>query len=429
MSETTTSRRLRIFLCHSSGDKVPVRKLYKRLSEKGFQPWLDEINLRPGQSWKKEIPKAVRESDVMLICLSPNSVNKKGYVQKEIKFGLGVADEQPEDAIYLIPVKLEECSIPEMLTDWQAVNLYDEGGFDRLLDALEERAEALSIPFRPKSSALPAEATPGANGLTVSPSVLAAAPAPKELSGRFESDQNLVLDFTTTPSLPHRKGNLSARWLSLIFIVTAVAVLMIVAVRLRSADKNDLRPDGSESMQTAPATRLTEVATYYLEHEPADGRVTRTTGFDPLQGKKSYKLHFTPHERGYLYIIAPGTRLQPTTFLTAKPVAKTRTKSNEVKANTDFEFPGGDQWMRVRTELDVTRLTVIFSPEPLRTPDFLASDAGRGLTEAEYQALHALAGPRVKVEPSGDHSVVKASIISEGDRRRPLVFEINIPRK
>jgi hypothetical protein len=55
---------LRIFLCHSSGDKPEVRNLYQRLSSDGFDPWLDEEKLLPGQKWKSEIPKAVKTSDV-----------------------------------------------------------------------------------------------------------------------------------------------------------------------------------------------------------------------------------------------------------------------------------------------------------------------------------------------------------------------------
>lgn len=64
-------RRLRVFLCHSSGDKAAVRQLYQRLVDDGFQPWLDEEDLVPGQRWQLEIPKAVRNSEVVLVCLSP----------------------------------------------------------------------------------------------------------------------------------------------------------------------------------------------------------------------------------------------------------------------------------------------------------------------------------------------------------------------
>ena len=93
---------LSVFLCHASDDKSVVRELYEKLQRDGFDPWLDEENLFPGQDWKYEITRAVRDSDAVLVCLSKHSVSKTGYVQKEIKVALEVADEQPEGAIFII---------------------------------------------------------------------------------------------------------------------------------------------------------------------------------------------------------------------------------------------------------------------------------------------------------------------------------------
>jgi len=136
-------RRLRIFLCHSSGDKEEVRGLYKRLTLDGFDAWLDEEDLLPGDEWQSEIPKAVRRSDVVIVCLSKQAIDKAGYVQKEIKFALDTADEQPEGATFLVPLKLEECTVPERLGRWQWVNYYDAHGYARLVEALHRRANKL----------------------------------------------------------------------------------------------------------------------------------------------------------------------------------------------------------------------------------------------------------------------------------------------
>jgi len=136
---------LSVFLCHSSGDKPAVRDLYEALQRDGFDPWLDEENLLPGQDWNYEITKAVRGSDVVLVCLSDSSVTKAGYVQKEMKFALDVADEQPEGAIFIIPVKLEECDVPDRLSHCHWVSLEDSYGYERLIAALARRASDLGI--------------------------------------------------------------------------------------------------------------------------------------------------------------------------------------------------------------------------------------------------------------------------------------------
>ncbi|MGB8770584.1 MAG: TIR domain-containing protein [Candidatus Korobacteraceae bacterium] len=138
------SGRLRLFLCHSSDDKQEVRNLHRSLRNDGFEPWLDEEDLLAGQNWKVEIPKAVRKSDVVLVCLSQRSTTKEGYVQKEIKLALDVAEEKPEGRIFVIPVRLSDCSLPERLSHLQSVNLFEGDGYDKLKRALWTRLGELT---------------------------------------------------------------------------------------------------------------------------------------------------------------------------------------------------------------------------------------------------------------------------------------------
>jgi WD40 repeat protein len=140
MDMRVLSEALKVFLCHSSGDKQAVLSLYNRLKTDGFDPWLDDEKLVGGHDWDLEIRKAVRASDVVAICLSHDSITKAGYVQKEIKQALDVALEQPEGAIFLIPLKLEQCKVPDSLSRYQWINLFDENGYNKLIQALQTRA-------------------------------------------------------------------------------------------------------------------------------------------------------------------------------------------------------------------------------------------------------------------------------------------------
>jgi WD40 repeat protein len=140
-----SSSALKVFLCHSSGDKQTVRGLYNRLKSDGFDPWLDDEKLVGGQDWDLEIRKAVRASNVVAICLSRGSINKAGYVQKEIRQALDVALEQPEGTIFLIPLKLEECEVPDSLSKYHWINLFEENGYNKLIQALQTRARKLGI--------------------------------------------------------------------------------------------------------------------------------------------------------------------------------------------------------------------------------------------------------------------------------------------
>ncbi len=134
--EVPPTRRLNIFMCHASDDKPAVRQLYDQLQHEGFDPWLDEEDLLPGQDWRHEIGKAVRAADVVLVCLSRKSINKNGYVQKEIRIALEAADQMPEGRSFLIPVKLEDCSVPERFSSLHWVDLTAPGAQARLFKSL-----------------------------------------------------------------------------------------------------------------------------------------------------------------------------------------------------------------------------------------------------------------------------------------------------
>jgi len=145
ITDSNVSCLLRVFLCHSSGDKQQVRNLYRQLLGDKIEPWLDDEKLLPGQDWNLEIRKAVRKADVVIVCLSRGSINKTGYVQKELRYALDIADEVPDGEIFLIPLKLEDCDVPERLKNRQWVNYFEDSGYGKLLKSLRVRAQSLGI--------------------------------------------------------------------------------------------------------------------------------------------------------------------------------------------------------------------------------------------------------------------------------------------
>jgi len=126
-----------IFLCHASEDKSRVRDVYSRLKAEGFAPWLDEVDLLPGQLWDQEIRRALKNSDFILIFFSQTSVAKRGYVQRELKLALNAWEENPEGQIHTIPIRLDACQIPERFKPFQRVDLFMAGGTDRLIRAIQ----------------------------------------------------------------------------------------------------------------------------------------------------------------------------------------------------------------------------------------------------------------------------------------------------
>jgi SOS-response transcriptional repressor LexA len=141
------NRKLKVFLAHSKDDKLIVRKYYHRLIANGFDVWLDEEKIIPGQDWDLEIRKAIRSTDVFIVFLSKNSITKEGYIQKEIRIALDIADEKPEGTNFFIPARIEECLVPVRIDRFHWVNLFEQEGYKKLKDALEFRMNDLNIRF------------------------------------------------------------------------------------------------------------------------------------------------------------------------------------------------------------------------------------------------------------------------------------------
>lgn len=142
---------IQIFLAHANEDKPQIRELYDKLQELGYKPWFDEEDLLPGQNWRDEIPKAVKKSDMFLACLSSTSIRKRGYIQREFKMAMEMLAELPPGTIYLIPLKLDDCEIPDLrqseyglnLRDIQWLDYWKPNGFSKLAKAIEHQFERL----------------------------------------------------------------------------------------------------------------------------------------------------------------------------------------------------------------------------------------------------------------------------------------------
>jgi hypothetical protein len=149
-------QRVQVFLCHASQDKPSARELCERLLGEGFDVWLDERNLLPGQNWEQEIRSAVKNSDAVIVMISGNSVSKTGFVQRELRLVLEAADERPESAIFLIPLRLDDAPIPVRLSKWHWLDIGTNGWFNRLLASLNSLGARTHSPLPPVQSSAPA---------------------------------------------------------------------------------------------------------------------------------------------------------------------------------------------------------------------------------------------------------------------------------
>jgi hypothetical protein len=106
-------------------------RLYRDLRSAGAAPWIDTEDLLAGQNWKYEISSAIQRCTHFLALISAHSVNKQGFVQKELRHAIERLEMFPRGDVFVVPVRLDD-SQPrdEALKDLHWLDLfpdYDEG--------------------------------------------------------------------------------------------------------------------------------------------------------------------------------------------------------------------------------------------------------------------------------------------------------------
>jgi len=133
-----------VFLSYAREDTGLANRLYDDLNRARFSAWLDRKKLLPGQNWPRAIESAIENSDFFVACFSSRSVRKKGGFQSEIRYALDCARQLPLDQIYVVPVRLDECTVPRSIQhEIQYIDLYPDwdAGVARLLTMLRSEVK------------------------------------------------------------------------------------------------------------------------------------------------------------------------------------------------------------------------------------------------------------------------------------------------
>jgi pSer/pThr/pTyr-binding forkhead associated (FHA) protein len=97
----------RVFISHASDDKQSARALSTWLERRGWDVWLDETDIKGGSAWAGSIQSGIKESDVVILLVSSNSVAKE-WVLDEVTSARNLR-------VPIIPAVLENVRYPEDL--------------------------------------------------------------------------------------------------------------------------------------------------------------------------------------------------------------------------------------------------------------------------------------------------------------------------
>jgi hypothetical protein len=140
-----------VFLSYCRDNQDEVARLHDDLIAAGEAVWWMK-DILPGQDWKREIRRAMKDSYAVVVCLSKEVVERtQTGVLPEIYDAITAYRQQAAGSIFLIPIRLSECEIPDIEIDdtrtldrLQCTDLFPEAGrsagLQQLLAALKATA-------------------------------------------------------------------------------------------------------------------------------------------------------------------------------------------------------------------------------------------------------------------------------------------------
>ena len=225
--------------------------------------------------------------------------------------------------------------------------------------------------------------------------------------------------------------------LVVLLLIAGVGGYFVLSTMMNKPAANTGKTDSSNTTTTAEVAAGHEAGRYWVELNSADKSDTvRADETVTLTSGQQFKFHFSPSENGYLYIIGPGNKNVPTTFLTDKPDKDFGVSSNEIKSGQDFSFPADsskeESWMNLDKKPGTDEFTMIFSRNSLTTPAFLNEAALHELNETEQKELEDLVNQSkanllgTEVIKTGSSPFVSVKVPQTAAEGAPVIFKIRI---
>jgi len=111
----------RIFLSYNYNDKDQIDSIVHEFQKNSIDVWFEFKDLKSGINWNNEIRYQIESSDTLIVFLSKNFINSKWSQEELAQF----INESQKRNINIIPVALERVKVPNDLSNYSVLNLYN----------------------------------------------------------------------------------------------------------------------------------------------------------------------------------------------------------------------------------------------------------------------------------------------------------------
>jgi nucleoside 2-deoxyribosyltransferase len=123
-----------IFISHAASDREWAREFATAMHDLGADVWFDEFNIGPGDSISDSLEKALRESDVVVLPVTQESLSDSNFF-----FELGAAMSMNKRVVPIVAEDVDYSKLPVSLSRVRVLKRKSPR------DTAEELAKALKV--------------------------------------------------------------------------------------------------------------------------------------------------------------------------------------------------------------------------------------------------------------------------------------------
>lgn len=137
------TKKISVHISYAEEDRDAASKIYDDMKANGISVWMADKDILLGKDKLDAAKKSIRNCNYFITLLSRHSLTQEGSFHRDLKIALQVMEEKPYGDVFLIPVRLDNHSLPPKIANIQHVDLFSdyEKGLKKILQSVRWKSQ------------------------------------------------------------------------------------------------------------------------------------------------------------------------------------------------------------------------------------------------------------------------------------------------
>lgn len=140
--EAIIKKSQKVFLSHSSKDKVIIDQIFNEFQKSEIAAWYDKYEIEAGDSITEKINEGLENSDIGIICISQNFLNaSSGWTKSELNYFIQRRMRNDDKKFIILNLDVKHEELPPLVQDYRYIDYNEKGAIDELIKIIKKRLD------------------------------------------------------------------------------------------------------------------------------------------------------------------------------------------------------------------------------------------------------------------------------------------------